>query len=589
MLLRSLLRCDTFAVTNPFVNKARPMIAKKAGAIVSEVPSMGSDWRYSPTLPELLYTAEQCRAIDAGIINSGTPGLVLMKRAARAAFQKIQRIYCSRDTEKRSIFVFCGKGNNAGDGYLLAQLATDAGYTVLTIELAEAATLTADARSAREHLVQAGGQVVGWRSFDIEQISQACIIVDAILGTGIVGVPRADYAQAILAINQQASMTQSCVVSLDIPSGLCSDTGASSGNEYGSTTIVADHTICFVALKQGLILGDARAYVGEITFDSLIGDCDAPIPTPSHLARCRVEKLAAGWPRSVALANKYTNDAVTVIGGDFGMGGAPLMSASAALRLGAGLVKLITRPENSAAAVTYQPELLVQGVDENLQSLETIIPRQTGIVCIGPGLGQARWARQLLEQVLEYAAENEILLVVDADALNLIASNSDIRQRFVNTGNTIITPHMGEARRLLQSVDASTPEGANALLSRSSSLEMARQLSSALNTRVVLKGPATVCVTSPQRAEYESAGAPVLDRCCLYGNSGLATAGTGDVLVGMLAAALLRYDDIDLAIEMAVTLQTVAADYHCRVSGRVGFTAISTVDAAVDLLCELDP
>lgn len=569
------------------------MASENPGPIKSVLLRACADWRYSPTLPEQLYTAEQCRAIDAAIIESGIPSLVLMKRAARAAFQKVREIAGAVDAFERSIFVFCGKGNNAGDGYLLAQLATDAGYSVTTVELAKVCELSQGACAARATLLQANGRTISWADFSIDSIAAGSIIVDAILGTGTSGAPRKVYAEAILAINQQASMEQSCVIALDLPSGLCSDSGMASKSGAAVTTISADYTISFIAMKRGLVLGDAREYAGEITLEPLLEEFGENQVVSTDLARCRVEGLLLGWPGNHSLANKYTNDAVVVIGGDHGMGGAPLMSAVAALRLGAGLVKLITRPEHTAPAIIYQPELLVQGIDDHCQGFENFIPRQVGVICVGPGLGQTRWAQQLLLQVLILAKEQEILLIVDADGLNLIASNEEIRTLFIALDNTIITPHLGEAKRLQAAIDWPTSKSVNqsvapALESTLSSVSLARMLSEAFNTRVVLKGPATLCVSSPLFKSSGISEKKIRDRVCPYGNSMLATAGTGDVLAGMIAAASVKYDDIDFAIEMAVTLHAAAADLRRIKIGSVGFTATETISSAVQLLCAID-
>ena len=334
--------------------------------------------RFSGAAFDRLFTAAQSRALDRlAIERHGIPGIVLMKRAGRAAWTTVQQRWPGAD----SISVVCGRGNNAGDGYIVAGCARSSGTAVQLIQLGSATALTGDAALARDWAVALGvviGEVSGEASaFEIE----GAVIVDALIGTGASGDVRPGFARAIEQINTAAKP----VLSLDIPSGLCADTGRVLGS-----AVRADVTTTFIGVKRGLVTGSGPDHTGDIVLDTLgvPDDCHRDVGGIAALQWSAQRHLI---PQRAATAYKHQSGHALIVGGDGGMGGAVAMAAEAALRVGAGLVSVVTRPEHVSAVLTRRPEIMVKGVDD-AQSLDALVDRAT-VIAIGPGLGRNEWGR----------------------------------------------------------------------------------------------------------------------------------------------------------------------------------------------------
>ncbi len=283
-------------------------------------------------LPEWLYTAAQTRALDSAAIKGhGVPGYALMSRAGESCFRALK----ARWSDAGSINVYCGGGNNGGDGYVIARLAVEAGMSVTVIAVSEPERLKGDAARAHKDYVAAGGQV--------QKLSEIApgegVVVDALLGTGLDREVGGVYAEAVALINQSGLP----VLSVDIPSGLSADSGAVLG-----CAILAHLTVSFIGLKRGLLTGQATDHVGELIFDDLAvpGEIYTEIPSSCRLLDERSIARHLG-PRN-RNSHKGANGSVVVVGGDEGMPGAVLMTAEAALRSGAGLVKVATRASHAS-------------------------------------------------------------------------------------------------------------------------------------------------------------------------------------------------------------------------------------------------
>ena len=458
-----------------------------------------------------LYTAAQCKAIDRLAIESlPIAGYQLMCRAARSAQQWITRLY-----PKASDFnVVCGAGNNGGDGFVLARLLFESGHKV-TVTLADSQLedkLTGEAREAWNDLPKG----VFKTPFDSAFNDESDLIVDALLGIGLTGDVRSETAAIIDWINQQ----QSPVFSLDMPSGLSADTGAVLG-----CAVKADATLTFIAPKQGLFIGQARNHVGRVMVDELGVPVDLFPETPCELIYNPLTHLA---PLNRA-AHKGSQGSLVVIGGDVGFGGAPILSSEAALRTGAGRVTLLTHSEPTVMAMLSRtPEVMVR-LANDLSSFAPMIKSMDSIV-IGPGLGQSEWAIGCLESTKLYNKPT----VVDADALNLIAQG-----KVSFHDNAVFTPHPGEAARVL-----------NCTLSevQSDPIEAAFALQRKLGGVIVLKGAgSTVC--DGQKVSI-----------CNLGNPGMASAGMGDLLSGIIATFLAQGCSLETAAKMGVWLHAKAGD-----------------------------
>ncbi|WP_322615605.1 NAD(P)H-hydrate dehydratase [Pseudomonas sp. BIC9C] len=454
-------------------------------------------------LPDALYGAAQVRALDARLIAAGTPGFELMQRAARAAWRALVRQWPSAN----ELTVLTGHGNNAGDGYLVAVLARRAGWQVRVLAVGDPQRLQGDAALAHTEALAEGVAVQGWSG----QSELRGVVLDALLGTGLSGEVREPYSAAIKAINASGLP----VTAVDIPSGLCADTGRELG-----VAVRADLTVTFIGLKAGLFTGDAADHVGELVFNDLQATAETYSDIPVRAQRLN----AANLPRPAArppTSHKGRFGHVLLIGGDHGLGGAILLSTESALRSGAGMVSLATRPEHVPAALSRVPEAMALGTSSANQLMGLL--EKVSVLVVGPGLGQAGWGRSLLSA----AANAPLPQVWDADALNLLAGG------FVRLPkDCVITPHPGEAARLL---------GVSTAEVQADRLAAAMALSKKYSAVVVLKGAGSLIAHPDGRLAL-----------CHQGHPAMATAGLGDVLAGLLGALLAQgmgpYDAACLAV-----------------------------------------
>ncbi|MGM0450011.1 MAG: NAD(P)H-hydrate dehydratase [Pseudomonadota bacterium] len=454
-----------------------------------------------PDQPLPLYTAEQVRNLDRTAIEAfGVDGFDLMKRAGKAAFRLARR----RWPEARQLLVLCGGGNNGGDGYVVAGLAAQQGIACRCVAVSDPSKLSGTAASAHAFARESGIEIISFDSLDDGQLgtllTESDLVVDTLLGTGLSGEVRAPYAGVI----EQLNASPVPVLAVDIPSGLCSGTGRVLG-----TAVRAAATITFIGRKAGLYTGRARDCTGPVSFDDLSVDpavYDAePVPT------------AWLWPPKAALArlpsrhpttHKGECGRVLVVGGDEGMGGAGILSGEAALRCGAGLVFLATRGAHVPAALARRPEVQARAVEHG-NDLDPLL-EHVDVVVVGPGLGRGAWGQQMLQRVAGFPGP----VVADADALSLMQELG----LPADAGQWILTPHPGEAARLLGSgvpdVEADRYQALAALVAQK-------------GATVILKGAGSLLGT-PERAPAVIEG----------GNPGMATAGMGDVLSGAIGALL---------------------------------------------------
>ena len=460
------------------------------------------------SLPKRLYRAEQVRELDCIAIQQWRiPGFELMSRAGLFAFQCAKEKY----PKIRSVAVFCGAGNNAGDGYIVARFALDAEISVLVYTVSPIESLQGDALTAFQEYKKANGEVIEYQQ---GMTCDADLVIDALLGTGLDRQVKGIYAEAIKTINTQLQP----VVSLDIPSGLNADTGAVMG-----CAVRADATVTFIGLKQGLYTGDAADYCGEILFSSL--DIPGDIYQKVAFSSLRIDQPVI-QPRG-RCAHKGNHGHVLVIGGDSGFSGAAVMAAEAAARVGAGLVSIATRQSHAGFLNISRPELMCHGV-EKAEQLEPLI-RKASVIAIGPGLGQNRWSNL----VFEIAATTTKPLVIDADGLNILAKNPSKNE------NWILTPHPGEAARLLQCTSEEIQSDRFAAVSAIQ--DKYRGIS-------VLKGAGSLIGNG--REIYVST----------TGNPGMASGGVGDVLTGVIAGLIAQGFNLGEAARIAVYLHGEAAD-----------------------------
>jgi ADP-dependent NAD(P)H-hydrate dehydratase / NAD(P)H-hydrate epimerase len=469
-------------------------------------------------LPIKLYRAAQVRELDRiAIQQRGIPGFELMSRAGYEVFQRIKKQW----PDARSVAVLCGSGNNAGDGYIIAGLALDAGLDVCVYTVSEPEKLHGDALTAYQCYK---GAVIPFRA---EQAVNADVVVDALLGTGLDRAVTGLYAEAIQAINNHSAP----VVAVDIPSGLNADTG----NVMGCA-VKADCTVTFIGLKQGLFTGQAADYCGEIYYTQL----GVPDDVFAGIEATATRVVKMPLPRRSRFAHKGNCGHVLIIGGELGYSGAARMAGEAALRVGSGLVSVATRAGHSGLMNLNRPELMCHGV-ETADQLAALLGK-VDVVVVGPGLGQSDWAKRLFNAAINAGKP----AVVDADGLNLLASAP------VTKTNWVLTPHPGEGARLLHCSTAELQQDRFAA---------ARSLQSHYGGVVILKGAGTL-IASEHRLALSNTG-----------NPGMASGGMGDVLSGVIAGLLAQGLSLQDAAEQGVYNHGLAADLAAQKEGERGLLA----------------
>lgn len=531
------------------MNEAIAQGPERAAAASDQVRTAGRTADGLPTgiaAVQRLHDAHGSRTLDAmATERHGLPGIVLMRRAGAAAFDCLRRHWPAA----RSLTILCGRGNNAGDGYVIAGIALARGFEVQLLQVGDAGALEGDAARARDWALGEGVIIetfVTTRSDAPEcdqqdgsdppapSVLRGEVIVDALLGTGIRGTVRPEFAAAIDAIAATAA-TGRPVLAVDLPSGLSADTGAVLG-----CAVRADATVTFIVAKRGLFTGAGPAYAGALSFaglelpSALFEEPGAPRGLP-------LLRLGAGdlqLPRRARDAHKGHFGHVLVIGGEVGTGGAVSMAAEAALRSGAGLVSAATRAEHLASLLTRMPELMVRPVSARGELLPML--EKASVVVIGPGLGTAPWGEQLLDAALESA----LPLVLDADALNLLAVRQ--QQSPERRDNWVLTPHPGEAARLLGTDTASVSADRFAAVTA---------LQERFGGAVILKGAGTLVA--------DAAGTSL----CPYGNPGMASGGMGDVLAGLIGSLLAQGLDAGRAARLGVCVHGAAADRAAAETG----------------------
>jgi NAD(P)H-hydrate epimerase len=486
-----------------------------------------------------LYTAAQVRELDRQAIEvQGIPGIHLMKRAGQAVWHIL--LECWPDLKQ--LTVYCGAGNNGGDGYIVAALAARQNIPVQVICLGDVAKLRGDALRACQF---AREQQISIRSMSEAVPPVSGVVVDALLGTGLKGEVREPFCEAI----EQINTCDLPVVAVDIPSGLNSDTGAVS-----SVCVQADLTVSFIGLKRGLFTGMGPQVSGEVFFDDLQVPSTIYTAVEAEANRLEPDSLLSFVAPRKRVAHKGHFGHVAVLGGDHGWGGAVLMAAEAAARCGSGLTTVATREEHVAALLARRPELMARGLKDYHQ-LPAIL-RRASVLVLGPGLGHSAWSEQIYYHGIRLACQHKLPVVLDADGLNLLASG--LGQEYLPE-QLVLTPHPGEAARLLDSTVEQVQTD------RFAAIKALRQK---YRATVLLKGAGSLVLGEQSLA------------VCTEGNPGMASGGMGDVLSGVIAALIAQHLDVEQAVQLGAGIHARAAD---RLAERFGERGL----LATDLIAEI--
>lgn len=461
----------------------------------------------------------QMEQIDRDTVRRiGIPSMVLMERAALSVAEAVEKMAQEVKTSKTDVrvLVACGTGNNGADGIAVARILHGRGYSV-TVLLAGGSGHGTEENLAQQRIAHCLG--VPMAEFSDVVPDGSDIIVDAVFGAGLSRTVDGKYRELLTRLAQKRLLGASKVVAVDLPSGVHSGTGAVLG-----TALSADVTVTFGYVKTGLCFYPGKSCAGAVCVAD-IGLSDISLRSAGWDAVLLEPTDLNALPERRDDGNKGTFGKVLVIAGSRGMSGAAYLSALAAYRAGAGLVKVLTVPENRMILQSQLPEAIVDSYEpdqltvENGQTgAESFVKEQCGwadVIVLGPGLGRAPYVERLVEEVLSNAY---VPIILDADGLNCVAENSYLTGYF--TENIIVTPHMGEMARLT---------GCDVKELKADPLQSARMYSARCGVTCVMKDAVTVTADKDGKAWINASGC-----------SGMAKAGSGDVLTGVIAGLVAR-------------------------------------------------
>jgi len=473
------------------------------------------------------YSAQQSQAIDQFAIHKqNIAGLLLMKRAGLFSYETLLNHY----PKTKKLLILCGTGNNGGDGFVVAQLAIMAGIETDVVLHGKISQIKNDALLAYQELIQLGAHLC---PFDPDKLKSYDVIIDALFGTGL-DTHRpltGKNAYWITLINQ----LDIPVIALDVPSGLDADTGQILG-----CAIKAERTCTFITQKPGLYQFNGQDYAGKVHYSRLFLNDDArhsqvPIAI-NHPLKHWLNQL----PERPSISHKGSAGSVVLIGGDHSMMGAVQMAGLASLKVGTGLVKVITHSDHGIALTQALPELMCYSPNEFEAQTRTV-----KIIAIGPGLGLNDWGKTLFEQTLLLPQPK----VIDADALTLLAQSSTTKSKPNTHQNWVLTPHPGEAARLLNTTTEAIQQDRIAAV---------KGIHKQYGGVVVLKGNASLIYDGKQL------------EMCLAGNAGMAKGGMGDVLTGAIAGLMAQGMPLFEAACLGVNLHAQAGDILAQQKGQLG-------------------
>ncbi len=485
-----------------------------------------------------VFLAREIREIEQAVLSQPSPP-ALMARAGIAVAEFARELLGDRG---KRVLLLAGPGNNGGDAFVAARQLKESWYDVTVVFTGLETKLSTDAKSALADWRAAAGAL----HESIPSNGDWHLIVDGLFGIGLERPLDGTHAQLVNWSNASGLP----ILAIDIPSGLHADSGRLLG-----CAVRARHTLTFIGLKPGLFTLDGPDYAGEVRLESL--DVDLPETAEPRGRRIESALIANVLPLRRHNSNKGTFGNVGLLGGAPGMVGAALLAGRAALKLGAGRV-FVGLFADSPSVDLVQPELMLRSA-QDLLKLEGL-----DCIAVGPGLGQSQAAQHALAAVLA----RKVPLILDADALNLIAIHPKLQKSLAaRSSASILTPHPAEGARLL----ATTTDKI-----QYDRIAAARALASRFNAAVVLKGNGSICALKNGDWYLNTSG-----------NPGMAAAGMGDVLTGIVASLTAQGGDPDLALLAGVHLHGLAADRLVAAGvGPAGLTASEVTDAARKLLNE---
>lgn len=463
----------------------------------------------------------------------------LMERAGSAAFEQLQLHW----PNAQSILVLCGKGNNGGDGFVIARLAHLANLHVTVLITCDVKSIKGDALLAYQNMISVGVTDIMIEDL-IEQVKlfTGDMIVDALFGIGFYGSLATPMDQLVSAINTNTAD----VLSVDIPSGLC----ASTGLVENASAVIAKITVTFIVYKQGLLTGQSANFVGKLILaDLLLGDAFKQQVTCHHYFQKEYPLYdgANFLSKRLNTSHKGTIGQILTIGGGVGMPGAIRLASEAALRSGAALVAVCCHQDNQTLVLNGRPELMLAPNNAKELANSSAVDKAK-VLLLGPGLGQNEWSQSLFDLIVTHfinGKKNE-KLVIDADGLTLLAKTNYFCNRWV------LTPHPKEAATLL-GCDTATIEADR--------FHAVQAIAKKYGGICVLKGAGSL-ISDGQTVVINSTG-----------NAGMASGGMGDVLSGIVAALILQTENYFVATCLAVYIHGAAGDIIEERQGQRGMLA----------------
>jgi len=504
-----------------------------------------------------LVTSEQMRQIDRETIDShGIPGPDLMENAGRGIAERIAA-HVMHDVDSASVAIFCGKGNNGGDGYVVARYLSRMGANVAVYYLGPPDQLSEDARLNYRRAQEMGLRMVEITAIeDLPESLDSEYIIEGIFGTGFAGAPRGLTGEVIEYINSRHGCT---VISIDMPSGLNADTGTHEG-----AVIRADHTFTLALPKFGLYVTPGRELAGEVQIVPIGIPSEAVTKFELPIELVTVPMVAARLPKRPTDGHKGTFGKLLILAGSVGLTGAAVLAARSAYRSGCGLVKIacpqavlpiiaggvVEATSHPLPDVAKKGALALRALGE----IRSLAPDHDALA-VGPGIGRHRDTFELMRRLIPAAGQP---CVVDADALNAFEGHTDLIKKRESGSPLVLTPHPGEFQRLTgESVPADIHDR----------ISLARRIAAEFKCVLVLKGspaliadPGGTCYLSPT------------------GNDGMGCGGTGDVLTGAIGSLLAQgMSAIDAAV-CGVYVHGMAGDFAAADLGRRSMTAPDMLD-----------
>jgi hydroxyethylthiazole kinase-like uncharacterized protein yjeF len=508
---------------------------------------------------------EQMREADRRTIEDiGLPSVVLMENAGR---QTVAAMEAAFDTLGASrVAVLCGRGNNGGDGFVVARTLAQRGIEAVVFLLGSVAEVQGDARINLEVLGRIGMTVVEvtnaqeWE-LHFTEVSDCDVIVDAILGTGFRGRLTGLFETVVADINELAIP----IVSIDLPTGLSADSAELPGEAVDATM-----TVTLAAPKIPLVFPPADSHVGDL----VIADIGIPAPLLDELEGPHLELLTRDRMRGIlparpAESHKGDFGRVLIVAGSIGKTGAAHLAALGALRSGAGLVTVATPRSCLSTVASMGAEYMTVPLDEtpsgtiDFAALDRVLDIAADVIAVGPGLGQEPSTAAFVQGLLERAG---VPLVIDADAINAFSGDPD-RLAGRDGVDVVITPHPGEMARLINGTIEAVQHDR---------LGHAREFATGHRVHVVLKGHRTI-VAGPDGRSFVN----------LTGNPGMATGGTGDLLTGMIAAWFAQLLDAEAACKLSVYLHGAAGDLAEADEGQIALVATDIAARIGDAMLDL--